>query len=36
MSVFVSEIFVKMLKDTPEYAKKDYVNALDKTFMLVD
>jgi hypothetical protein len=32
----VSQIFVKILKETPDYAKKDYVQALDKTFMKID
>lgn len=32
----MADIFVKIMKDTAEYKKKDYVKALDKTFMLID
>ena len=36
MSIYVSEIFVDVLKAQPEYGKKDYVKALDLTFKKVD
>lgn len=36
MSRYVADIFVKVLKATPEYGKKDYVGALDRTFMKID
>jgi hypothetical protein len=32
----VADIFIKILKGTPEYNKKDYVQALDITFMKID
>jgi hypothetical protein len=36
VSQYVAEIFVKILVSFPEYGKKDYVQALDKTFMKID
>lgn len=36
VSKYVAEIFVRVLMNTPEYAKKDYVQALDITFMKID
>ncbi len=32
----MSENFVRVLKDTPEYSKKDYVKALDYAFKKID
>lgn len=32
----MADIFIKILTGTPEYGKKDYVQALDKTFMKID
>lgn len=36
VSIYVSEIFVDVLKETPEYKKKDYVKALNEAFRIVD
>lgn len=36
VSRYVSEIFVKELKETAEYKKKEYAKALDLTFKRID
>lgn len=36
VSAYVAEIFLEILKDMPEYKKKDYQKALDLTFKKID
>lgn len=36
VSRYVSKVFVDLLKRTTEYGKKQYVKALDYTFMKID
>jgi len=36
VSKYVADIFIPILKSSPDYPKKDYVRALDWTFKTID